>query len=457
MPKKASDRRLVWASPLGLRETVPVPTDVGSGLPLVDRDQQWSRWSAPIARQLDSEYERDDQSERLISVADPSGIQSEVFQALNRYRVTRRDKHVTVASPCWIPEKRYWDTVTLGRFLFPSKVGERCTPVKLNAKGDAGEILIDNLNDCRREFITNVPGMIRSLEHLGLESLALGMESEEYMVINLAPSLPKTSQLSSDALPDLEIQIAFDNESQASSIKHVRTTLEKQMDFLLPHKSMDLRFARKSCVYANPDNLDPSILQFIENSNLDIWGTEQLRTPTKLSLRIPPHVLRLSTSTATQKLTELIPVEYTFTSLEHRSTLSIPFRQAGSWSKFIYTDTEAGKIGGRSASLSLTHLSTTQQEHESTPSNPKTNTASYPRNNTTDETAPSSLFRKANALINMIEKRPDTADDAFSEKFAMKTKDQRQRVSDATRRLHLNLPTEPPKLSIKRIPQKKRW
>lgn len=437
--------------------------DVGSGLTLVDRDQQWSRWSGPVIRQIDLESEQDSHSDPLNTLASPMSFQKETSKALYQFFPTPSDgiKSSEETSPHWMLERSYWDSATLGQVVFPTKVAnERSVHVKAKSIGNKDYKIRGRLAECRREFITLVPGIVRSLEQLGLESLAFGMQSEEFLLIRLTPSFRNTAlSFPFDALPDLEIQIAFDNDSQTTSVKDVRTIYKNEFDFLLPQNTMDIRFARRTCVGSDLESLDPRILQFIQSSNLDIWGSDRLQTPTELALELPPHALRPH-PTPSQRTQKRGLVDYTFTSLEHRSSLSIPFRQAGSWSDLIYTSTEAGKIGGRSASLSLSHPkfdpeNRTTMEDVDMDNTPHLASASLDSfSSSSDDLHPSSLLRKANALINMIENPPDIGDDGISDNFAYRAEKDRQaslKVSAAAQRLHLNLADDSPVAPLRRV------
>lgn len=462
-PKHAIDHRLIWASALNPSETIPVPVDVGAGLPLVDRDQQWSRWSGPTIRQIDLGSMKNIGNEPLNTLASPLAYENEASKALNRFFAT--PSHTTMASEDpslhWTSERRYWDSAILGQVIFPTKAAnEKYVRAKGKAKGVKNERLRIRLGEWRREFVSLVPGLVRSLEHLGLETLALGMESKESLLISLAPSFRNTSlPVSFEALPDLEIQIAFDNDSQTTSIKDVRTVFKREFDFLLPQNTVDMRFVRRTCVHSNPEHLNPRISQFIKNSNLDIWGTERLQTPTGLEIEVPSHAFRRRSGSSNETPKQCL-VDYAFASLEHRSSLSIPFRQAGSWSDLTYTSIEAGKIGGRSSSLSLSHPNSdpenrfTAQDSDTHSIPPLTSGSPDSFSSTSEKLHSLSLLRKANALINMIEDRPDTGDDGISDKFAYQAEKDRQaslKKSAATQRLHLNLADDSPVAPLRRV------
>ena len=90
----------------------------------------------------------------------------------------------------------------------------------------------------------------------------------------------------------------------------------------------------------------PEIEEFLDMSNLDIWGTERIRTPSSLCLPIPRYVPRGS-----ETITQPLYVDYGFASLEHCSKL---FTDRADTQRIVFTMIEAGRTGGRSEQLSVT-------------------------------------------------------------------------------------------------------
>ena len=145
----------------------------------------------------------------------------------------------------------------------------------------------------------------------------------------------------------------------------------------------------------------------MQDSNLGIWGTERLRTPTEITLEIPLHAMRSHTLPAEENPTPVL-AEYTFTNLEHHSELRIPFRERDSRTDLTYTSIEAGKIGGRRDELALRHCDDPGQKTADL--NEADDTASIAQSAVFNKANSASLLRKANALINTIENRPDYDD-----------------------------------------------
>ena len=397
---------------MGSLETSPVPVDVGSGLSLADTHIQWARWASPSERPAETEKQAEPSPKQGDTFEGPLNYRMIAVRALGNFFAAPQEEYEE-ALLHWSPTTRHQDSATFGRVLFPMAVAKKAhSIVSVMETPGKSRKLEERLRDSRREFVTMVPGTVRSLEHLGLETLALTLDSEEYLDIQLTPSLKSQIQgLPSESLPDLEIRMAVNKASQATSIRFVRLIRRRMFDLLLPSNTMDLRFVRRNCIYADPKSIDPRIADFIQNSNLDVAGTERLKTPTNLTINIPSHTLR-SDQTFKKPDTGILPsirVDYTFSSLAHRSKLSMPFRQAGSWSTITYNTTEAGRIGGRSSSLSLSHLE--GRPDDASPATPKSSTAdeqdaqSVPPTERGDRnTTP--LLRKANALLNMIESLP---------------------------------------------------
>lgn len=165
---------------------------------------------------------------------------------------------------------------------------------------------------------------------------------------------------------------------------------------MMPELPVDLRVSNTSHLEVSSLSiLDATISSFITESNLDIWHSNQrLSTPNGLKLRLPDHALRLHLPDHTLKvkngsqamestedkkpvspsnhededeidpkptphkpvevdlktLQKGVEVDYTFTGLEHQSTITAPYEEG---TELKYSIVEAGKIGGRREELSV--------------------------------------------------------------------------------------------------------
>ena len=314
-----------------------VPIDVGSGLSMVDRFQHWSRWSSPSTRSIRS-TQRAAQEYKQITNA---------FRQL--FKVAGRSYQEALETELhWQSDITYWDSVTLGQIVFPTS--------NIPSKQ---ELFQPSLQKTPREFVTLVPGLLSSLEIMGRNRNSKPRSMEEFLLIRLTPSHKNNLPVPIEALPDLEIKILFDQDSKTSSIRGVRLVIKEELDVLQPRNTVDLRFTRRTCVYALEDGLDSTIQQFVNDSNLDIRGTGRFKTPSGLSMVIPPHSIGLSRDGQAKDTLEQMRrarVEYDFASLDHRSEIGVDMRGPGPLTYFTYTSIEAGITGGRRDELVIKHL-----------------------------------------------------------------------------------------------------
>ena len=392
----------------------PAPVLVGNRLSLLDRNQQWSRWCSPFIQ--NSAKKKKEKNE-----APPSGLSAGLaaqgihgkwaFKVVKSFFEAPDDTDYKLCytnTPYWTPEIEYHDSVKLGQVLFPAnKAGMIADALKRNrgpTKKSPREIrpiytkeICLKSSKMPREFLSLVPGLVRSLESLGpLE------KSEEFWQIRLSPSSENLSlPVPVGALPDLEIGILFDRENETTSIKDIRLINGKQMDFLQPQHIVDLRFVRKQCIYAKDDSIDPRIASFVQASNFDMSGTGRFKTPLGLSLSIPAFAIRPHKG-FDPKSHETLLVDYTSFGLEHRSSLTMPYQDPDSWPTLTYTTVESGRLFGRRDELTLHNFRSTPTLLSSTDPNhsPASNIDDDPLS---DDDHTSMLFHKTAALIQGIE------------------------------------------------------
>ena len=142
---------------------------------------------------------------------------------------------------------------------------------------------------------------------------------------------------------------------------------------MMPELPVDLRVSNTSHLEVSSiSNLDATISSFITASNLDIWhSNERLSTPNGLKLHLPGHTLRLNDGSQaihspikvdSKTLQEGVEVDYTFTGLEHQSTITAPYEEG---TELKYSIVEAGKIGGRREELGVVLTDGTADVHPS--------------------------------------------------------------------------------------------
>ena len=422
-PKPTDEGWLFWCGNVDQADTVPVPIDVGSGLALIHRNQQWSRWCSPNARQV-----REVKAQRGESTSPSPLGNAKAVSTLNKFLAPVRQHHDLPwkASPYWQPKTVHSDSVTLGHVVFSGPLAaKRSAPNQAKTEAVKDDQILGKLNNIRREFVTSIAGVFRLLQPLG--SVTSNPAIAEYVQIHLTPSLG-TLPVPMEVPPNLEIRIKLNNNTMTTSIDYVRLVYSKHLDFMLPQNTVDLRVIRGSSVYWQKEGFcDPRIQQFIQDSNFNIWGTDRLRTPTELALEIPAHAMRPHKGIPGEKVPEAMLVDYTFSTLEHRSELLIPIGKSGEWSHLTYTNIEAGKLGGRRDELTLTNpveSGTALPGHEEQNAIAQTNIAKNPN--------PATLLSKINTLINAIENPPE--DEYLAKAFTYGVEKERTQQVGAARR-----------------------
>lgn len=412
-PASAQKHKLAWSKGGKPTNAAPAPVEGGSRLSLVDRNQHWSRWCNP---QIGVPHLRKKEKEGSLPYSASAGPVAQALHGKLAFDTVKgffvapdetRYKLCNNFSPHWTSKIEYHDSVTLGQVLFPANKAssvanglERDLRKRKKSGYKIGQIDTRDIGlksvEIPRVFLPLVPGLLRSLESLGPIE-----KSEELLQIRLSPSSKNVSlPVPVEALPHLEIRISFDYDTKTTSIKDVILVAAKEKDFLQPQNVVDLRFIRKQCVYAEEDSIDPRILSFVQDSNLDLWGEEKLKTPLGLSLSIPALAIQSHKGFTPQSYPTLM-VDYTSFGLEHRTSLTMPYQDPDSWPTLTYTNIEAGRIGGKRDELSLQNLRFASEQLP--PTDPDSSVVSTDEEYLSDEDHTSILFHKTASLIEKIE------------------------------------------------------
>ena len=396
-PRSANKGRLLWCGDVNQDNTVPVPVDVGSGLALIHRNQQWSRWCSPKARKI-----REFVVERGTSTSPNPLDSAKAVDILNKFLAPPQQHHepLSETSPYWQPKIVHSDSVALGHLVFSGPLAtERSVPNQATTKAVKDDQIVGRLKKTRRAFVSSIAGAFRLLQPLG--SVTSNPAIAEYLQVHLTPSLG-TLPVPVEVLPNLEIRVKLSNDTTTASIEYVRLVHSKHLDCMLPQNTVDLRFISHSSVYwQTEDTCDPRIQRFIQDSNFNIWGTDRLRTPTEVALEVPAHALRPRKEPSGEEVPGAISVDYTFNSLEYRSELLIPISKTGEWSNLTYTNIEAGKLGGRRDELTLNNpmergtIFTSRDEPNTTA-----------QSTITKNPDAGTILSKVNTLINALENQP---------------------------------------------------
>lgn len=249
----------------------------------------------------------------------------------------------------WADSSLCESSAVFGYILYPMLKALEARRTTHIAKGNNAN---DYLNS-QHEFLTKLPGLRSFLQHSRLANI----EESEELRIRLFPDQETGTKCQTNIFPDLDISLDINRRSEKVSFSSSRLVLpEGEVHLLLPDEGTDIRFLSRSFVPSG-EQLSPRISTFIENSNLNVFGQERLRTPTNLTVSVPSHAIRPVSETNDDAITKTrgpetgpdILVNYTFARLEHRSSFSGKIF-GGS---VRYTVIEAGKTGGKREELRM--------------------------------------------------------------------------------------------------------
>ena len=346
-PASKTKTKVHWLGASRLEQVTRSPVDVGTGLPLNQRATEWMRWNNGTKRKA----KRKSEALKLLPVSDPAiprtwdgsrflrfpGTENSIYQFLcedaRKETLTASQSSNTLQS-FWSKDVRNVMSAVVGQVLYPKDA-----PHPKDFKQQSTS---------RHEFLTTAPGVCEFLAELRPESTNL--KHQEELVIRLTPSeLSEPQSTLTNDLPNLEIRIAIDIENRAISVHNaILILLETQSDLLLPNAPMDLRFVSESFLIAG-EQVDQRIHNFVDASNLNIWGQDRLKTPASLTLSIPSYAIGSRSSTATADPNSEIQVTYAFAGLSHRSFIHDKFSELD----LDYSIIEAGRTGGRREELRL--------------------------------------------------------------------------------------------------------
>ncbi len=365
-PTAPKDSFSFWTGEENPKNATPIPIETGSRLRLVARGTQWSRWSSGLKRIVEP-YETDKPLRKIEDDLRPDDIENR--PARDKVMDTRIcesliDSMQTGSSmSASLHPETYWRKASVsetsalfGHIVYPTNASNE---MRSRKKGEIAYPEYQSYGaffNSRREFFTNFSGMRNFLQSGGFKKTE---ESKEEFWIRLMPSQMQTQtqrQGQANLFPSLDLRVDINANTKKPSLASVRLVIrEKELDLLLPGEAIDIRFLSESYVPSG-EQIDPRISKFIQNSSLDILGEERLKTPTNLTILIPPHAIRRligpaddTTNNTDPPEVELDLVEYTFSSLEHRSSIS----GIASGLNMYYTVIEAGRTGGRREELRM--------------------------------------------------------------------------------------------------------
>ncbi|KAL8824118.1 MAG: hypothetical protein Q9191_005285 [Dirinaria sp. TL-2023a] len=351
-PNTDLDVSVYWGGASKNAQIVASPVEVDDRLPLADRGQQWSRWALAVKREdsikipREPDIARSERRKRVLNILKSQDVRDEL-QADVSHKVLRH----------WPKSTQQNGSFMIGHALYPTKM---VNDLQIMAHRKTGKILSGAFKkrlDSPHQFLTL---------NLGLQASPLGsnvgklIRNDDLRIYLTPKSCENYSAEPTIPLPDLEIRVAVSQAQRTTALGSARLIFKKrEADLLMPDQLADLRFITE--MYAIFDNLSgvPQELdEFLASSNLDVWGTDRLKTPPGLRLPIPKYCPSEASSTGlaksqvapTSDLTAPIYVDYAFTSLEHRSNL-VELQAAHN---LVYSIIEAGRTGGRREELLVT-------------------------------------------------------------------------------------------------------
>ena len=332
-----------------------IPADLSVTLPWTERSKLWTRWCTSLEKQVKAdELSQTGYNEKTSHGL--SNFEHSTVTSMTKFFTDQRPRpspETSQADTYWRSQETHSVMATIGQVLYPD------TRTKSHAGNGSEDI--DQRNDSHRIFVSSPFNLLTALK----EGKSQNPTKTHELRIRLSPTA-KSNKLVKDSLPNIDLLVDLDWDQRRTKLKRIDLIKHNRTgDLLLPDKAVDIRFISSSFVESMGNNVDPSILSFVENSHLDIWGRDHLRTPPKIELSIPGHATKQSPGT-NERLTESLRAEYAFLSLEQRSSLHLNYQGF----PLVYTTIEAGKSGGRRDELCL-HLRpdevSTESVHDSTP------------------------------------------------------------------------------------------
>ena len=332
--------------------TSVIPVDFGHGLPFTARSIQWARFGNPSTRQ--SEPNTGPHHSPITNSLTPLSESAEFRNQVTGFLRGPEDRSLGEklrknSYQYWENRVTHWSRVILGQLAFPIQHARKMETKLKKSKPDISyrDRIQTGFAEAQRAFATTVPGITRIVE-----ASVVSMLPVERLLIRMVPvSSPNLPQANLDHVPQLEILINLYAKERATRFKAARLVLtHEELDLLLPSHTTDIRFVRRLNLYSNREERDPCLVDFINASNFDIWGSERLRTPNNLRISIPTCLIPGFEENEPSTVDGLLPIDYKFAGLEHRSDLNLPLLGSN---RPQYTTIEAGRLGGRREELAV--------------------------------------------------------------------------------------------------------
>ena len=353
---------------------VQTPVETGSGLLLADRATRWARWSnvaIPRSGPFEPEVSRDDAYTSVHPVGNTEKM-DEIFEYLSRGSgPANAAGKPSDFGPNWQKGVSRSISATIGHILYPAH-GKQIPAAKIQRTG-------------RHDFPKTYQPSLKSrrIMHMGIPEIlpTLGrfvspvVEVKQELCILLSPfSTAGRKHKYLEGFPDIHLRIAINEESKTTSLSDVRLMIEERTsDLLLPDSAADVRFHSRSFLLGGSPP-DPRISQFLEESNINIWGQDRLQTPARMTLSVPNSAIRVDPTDDGTVLGRTsgndVPTAYSLTSLDHRSHIIMEHKGLN----LVYSAIEAGRMGGRRDEL---HLMMAKPADAETPTTESVDFAQY--------------------------------------------------------------------------------
>lgn len=388
-----------WTGAEKLRNAKLILTETEKGLPLVKRGNQWARWSFGTKRKADSANKLDGsrrandtgkakkkrqlklKDSSSINLASAPGMREQILkilfgQAKGNSMINGSPNPGVSSLPAhgssleasslpysvWARSPAKETSAVFGHILYPLDTPDRTKTGRKEQKPNLNRRANQTFFNSRREIMTSISGSRSYLQKSGLGNIE---EIEELRILLTPAQKSDATELAGPKIvsPGLMLYIRIDPDTKETSLADVRLILEEiEVDLLLPDKAADIRFLTESFLSAAGE-VDPEIEKFLEASSLGVAGNQRLRTPKNLTVLIPAHAIRPFPAASNHSKTANsgpslggaakpgVSVEYTFTSLEHRSVVA--GLDADSGFRMQYSIVEAGETGGRRDELRI--------------------------------------------------------------------------------------------------------
>ncbi|KAL8843969.1 MAG: hypothetical protein Q9176_001664 [Flavoplaca citrina] len=316
---------------------VPVVRTVG--LPMTDQETEWNRISTGSGKQ---------QTQGRVAIYALEAMNG-IREHLENSAAVSSDRH-RASNSHWHPSLSRESSVMLGRILYPAKT---MNSIKRE------RYFLDALQK-RHIFDTDVPRLRKAV---AVHPTRIHMV-QELRVRLKATNTNDAERTNSPELPDLEIRFSVDEGSRRVDPQSVRLIQKDRLaDLLLPHEATDMRFGAQIYAKATSD-LDPSVLDFIERSNLCVYGAKKPETPSRMTVKIPLRYLPRAVDADDFKYAEMseglgdsknmedfneVPVDYHLAGIEHHHILVSRADQShhSGAPHFSFSIIDAGPIGGQ--------------------------------------------------------------------------------------------------------------